>query len=53
MYVVIKKIFFFLPKEVTCDFIDRLPTKDFPTIQTAVVTHLKGQLQMTTNYDEV
>jgi len=52
LYVVVKKLIMLLPKEVTCDFIERLPKKDFSSLKAEVEAHLHRLLQMSPNIEE-
>jgi len=53
LYVVVRKLILLLPGEVTSDFFERLPSKDFNFVKSEVDAHLQRQLQMSPNIEEV
>ena len=53
LYAVIKKVISLLPKEVSCDFIDKLSVNSEFTIATAIQSHLQGILKMPSDSEEV
>jgi len=52
LYVVVKKLILLLPKEVSCDFFERLPKKDLSFVKAEVEAHLHRLLQMSPNIEE-